>query len=95
MHDNTAIGGWDDVRKPWNLGFSYETKMIVFSTLFLVEIRYILLKRLAMEHEPATFCRRSRTGDSDLGYLVGTRPKAQSMRVKHFLRRKAAWKSCV
>jgi hypothetical protein len=55
MHDNTAIGGWDDVRKPWNLGFSYKTKMIVFSTLFLVEIRYKLLKRLAMEHDPQPF----------------------------------------
>ena len=35
MHDNTAIDGWDDVRKPWNLGYLLtETKMIVFSTLF-------------------------------------------------------------
>ena len=35
MHDNTAIDGWNDVRKPWNLGsLLTETKMIVFSTLF-------------------------------------------------------------
>ncbi len=35
MHDNTAIDGWDDLRKPWNLGYLLtETKMIVFWTLF-------------------------------------------------------------
>jgi len=50
MHDNTAIDGWGDVRKPWNLGsLRYRNENDSLFDSFLVEIRYKLLKCLAME----------------------------------------------
>ncbi len=46
MHDNTAIGGRDGLRKPWNLGFSpYRNENDSLFDSFLVGTRYKLLPR--------------------------------------------------